>query len=88
MHGAPQRPMSARAHAERGFAGESRSRHWRSGSTSWTAATAASAAEREPNGPAYRAPSSATVRTMDRRGNGSTVSLTHSALSGLRERRL
>ena len=49
--------MSARAHAERGLVGESRSRHWRSGSTSWTAATAASAAEREPNGPAYRAPS-------------------------------
>ena len=28
------------------------------------------------------------MRTIDSRGNGSTVSLTHSARSGLRERRL
>ena len=74
--------MSARAQAERGRVGDSRSRHCRKGSTSWTAATAASADEREPNGPAYRAPSSATDRTMDSLGNGSMVSLTHRAFSG------
>ena len=65
-----------------------RSVHCRRGSASWTAATAASAARRSGNGPRNTPVPGRTRRTTDRRGNGSSVSRTHSARSGNRERRL
>ena len=80
--------MPASAHAVPGTRGESRVVHWRSGSASCTAATAASAARRSGNGPRKTPVPGRTRRTTDSRGNGSSVSRTHSARSGNRERRL
>ena len=87
-HGAVQRPISASAQAPRGRV-DSRGVHWRSGNASCTRghrllgrrarARTARGRWRRRRGPA---------RTSDSRGNGSTVSLTQSARSGNRERRL
>lgn len=82
VQGAPHRPISASTQAvPRGRAG-SRLVHCRTGSTSWRAASAASAATREVNGPQDTASACRTSRTIDSRGKASRVNVIHTTLSG------